>query len=87
MPLPDDQKKRLDEQAEHLREEAGKHSGRDKEGYEHAAKLLQDQGFRRGLDAVHDAPDPEALSNPRAFFRKHGADIPEGLDIRHKEKG
>jgi hypothetical protein len=87
MPLPDDQKKRLDEQADDLRAQAGKHSGRDKEGYEHAAKLLKDQGFRKGLDALHDAPDAEALSDPRAFFKKHGADIPEGLDIRHKGRG
>ena len=87
MPLPDDQKQRLDEQASHLDEEAGQHSGREKEAFEHAAKLLRDDGFRTALDALHDSPDHEAFTDPRKFFKKHGATLPEGLDIKHKGRG
>jgi hypothetical protein len=87
MALPDDQAKRLKEQADDLDKQAEKKKGREKEAFKAAAKLLRDPGLKKGLDAQYDEADAEAITRPVDFFRKHGADLPEGVDIRHREGG
>jgi hypothetical protein len=44
--------------------------------------------LRKGLDDFHDdGKDPEAFSRPVAYFRKKGADVPEGIDVRYQARG
>jgi hypothetical protein len=88
VPLEDEQKKRLDDQAKDLDDKAEHRPGTEKEAFKAAAKLLRDRGLRKGLDDFHDdGKDPEAFSRPVAYFRKKGADVPEGIDVRYQARG